>query len=39
MLKGKVELPRVQNAVQSVSADERLRDMGSDYPNDDNNKF
>lgn len=39
MLKGKVELPRVKNAVQSVSADDRLRDMGSDYPNDDNNKF
>ena len=39
MLKGKVELPRVQKAVQSVSADDRLKDMGSDYPNDDNEKF
>lgn len=39
MLKGKVELPRVKNAVQSMSSDERLRDMGSDYPNDDNKKF
>lgn len=39
MLKGKVELPRVQKAVQSISADDRLRDMGSDYPNDDNEKF